>query len=55
LTFLAEELEMAEARFNLTRREVRGNKLVRKAKERDVGGKEEGRLMGSLGLDGRWY
>ena len=55
LTFLAEELEKAEARFNLTRREVRGNKLVRKAKERDVGGKEEGRLMGSLGLDGRWY
>ncbi|KAI9879838.1 MAG: hypothetical protein M1830_006861 [Pleopsidium flavum] len=55
LTFLAEELEKAEARFNLTRREVRGNKLVRKAKERDVGGKEEGSLMGNLGLDGRWF
>lgn len=55
LTFLTEELGKAEARFNLTRREVKGNKLVRKAKERDVGGKEEGRLMGRLGVDGRWY
>jgi len=54
LTFLADELATAEARFNLTRREVRGNKLVRKAKERGVGGKEEGKLMGDLGLAGRW-
>lgn len=54
LTFLADELATAEARFNLTRREVRGNKLVRKAKGRGVGGKEEGELMGELGLAGRW-
>lgn len=55
ISYLADELARAEARFNLTRREVRGNKLVRKAKPRDVGGKEESRLMGDLGLDGRWY
>lgn len=55
LTFLTDELARAEARFNLTRREVRGNKLIRKAKERDVGGKEDGNLMGELGLAGRWY
>ncbi len=54
LTFLAEELGKAEARFNLSRREVRGNKLVRKAKERKAGGKEEGKLMGELGSVGRW-
>ncbi len=55
LTFLTDELARAEARFNLTRREVRGNKLVRKAKARGVGGREEGKLMGDLGLGGRWY
>ena len=49
LTFLTDELAKAEARFNLTRREVRGNKLVRKVKER-----EEGKLMGELGVGGRW-
>ena len=54
LTFLKEELEKTEGRFNLTRREVRGNKLVRKAREKAVGGKDEGGLMGSVGLDGRW-
>lgn len=54
LTFLTDELARAEARFNLTRREVRGNKLVRKPKAKGVGGREEGRLMGDLGLDGRW-
>lgn len=54
LTFLKEELEKTEGRFNLTRREVRGNKLVRKAKEKAVGGKGEGGLMGSVGLAGKW-
>jgi len=28
---------------------------VRKAKARGVGGREEGKLMGDLGLGGRWY
>ena len=54
LTFLEEELEKTEGRYNLTRREVRGNKLVRRAREKAVGGKDEGSLMGSVGLDGRW-
>lgn len=54
LTFLKAELDKTEGRFNLTRREVRGNKLVRKVREKAVGGKDEGGLMGSVGLDGRW-
>ena len=28
---------------------------MRKAKARGVGGREEGKLMGDLGLGGRWY
>ena len=54
LTYLVEELDKAEARFNLTRREVKGNKLVRKAKVNEVGGKGEGALMGSVAADGIW-
>jgi hypothetical protein len=42
LTFLAEELEKAEARFNLTRREVRGNSwLGKRRKEMLVGRRRE--------------
>ena len=54
LTYLVEELDKAEARFNLTRREVKGNKLVRKAKLNELGGKDEGTLMGSVATDGIW-
>ena len=54
LTYLVEELDKVEARFNLTRREVNGNKLVRKAKVNEHGGKEEGALMGSVATDGIW-
>lgn len=54
LTYLVEELDKAEARFNLTRREVKGNKLVRKAKIDEHGGKEERALMGSVATDGIW-
>lgn len=52
-TFLAQELERTEARFNLTQRQVKGNKLVRKAKDASVG-KEEGTLMGQVSEEGIW-
>lgn len=54
MTFLAQELERTEARFNLTQRQVKGNKLVRKVKDVSVGGKEEGTLMGEVSEDGIW-
>ncbi len=54
LTYLAQELEKTEARFNLTQRQVQGNKLVRKAKDLSVGGREEGELMGEVAEDGIW-
>ncbi|KAI9715594.1 MAG: hypothetical protein M1812_005898 [Candelaria pacifica] len=55
LTYLAEELAAAEARFNQTRREIKGNKVVRKPKEKGVGGGSFGLLMGEVGQQGRWY
>ena len=55
LTYLIAELDKAEARFNLTRREVKGNKLIRKAKVNGLGGKNEGALTGSVAADGIWY
>ncbi len=55
LTYLAQELEKTEARFNLTQRQVKGNKLVRKAKDLLIGDKEEGKLMGEVAQDGSWY
>lgn len=55
MDFLLEQLRMAEARFNLTRREVKGNKLVRKAKSRALGGKDDDELMGQMALNGTWW
>ena len=53
LSNLAYELEKAEGRFNLTKREVKGNKLVRKAKV--IGGSAgEGVLMGEVAGEGTW-
>ena len=54
LTYLANELEKVEERFNLTTREVKGNKLVRKAKVKAVGGNEVGQLMGEVAVNGKW-
>ena len=54
LTHLIEEQDKAESRFSLTKREVRGNKLVRKAKATAVGGGDEGLLMGEVAADGIW-
>lgn len=55
LTFLTEQLELAESRFNLTRRAVKGNKIVRVPKENDAGGVEPDRLLGEMGRQGNWY
>ncbi|KAL9595917.1 MAG: hypothetical protein Q9219_006143 [cf. Caloplaca sp. 3 TL-2023] len=52
---LLQQLETVEAKFNLTRREVKGNKLVRKAKSRALGGKADDGLMGELALNGTWF
>ena len=54
-THLEYELARAESRYNLTKREVKGNRLVRKPKS--VGGSGsnvEGQLLGDLALDGAW-
>ncbi|KAL9000451.1 MAG: hypothetical protein Q9169_000968 [Polycauliona sp. 2 TL-2023] len=55
MDFLLEQLRTAEARFNLTRREVKGNKLVRKAKSRAMGGKDDDELMGQMAANGTWF
>ena len=54
LTYLGEELAGTECRFNLTKREAKGNKLVRKAKADETGGKESSTLMGDIATDGTW-
>ncbi|KAJ9636816.1 hypothetical protein H2199_007810 [Coniosporium tulheliwenetii] len=55
LTFLSEELAKAEASFNQTRRAISGNKVVRVAKAHDVGGGDNGRLLGDVGGNGSWF
>ena len=54
LTYLVHELERTERRFSLTKREAKGNKLVRKAKADETGGKEAGSLMGDIAANGTW-
>ena len=55
LDYLAQELERTEARFNLTQRQVEGNKLVRRPKDASAVGKDEGALMGEVAEKGIWY
>ena len=55
LDHLVKALEWAECRFNLTKREVKGNKLVRKAKSAGAGGKEGTGLMGDIAPSGAWF
>lgn len=55
LPYLLEQVHLAESRFNSTQREVRGNKVVRVPKERDLGGGESSSLMGSIGEPDRWF
>ena len=55
MTYLADELDKTEGRFNLTRRVIRGNKLVRKAKVDGVNGQDKTALMGKLADVGLWF
>ena len=55
MTYLVDELERTEARFNLTRRVIKGNKLVRKAKIDGVNGQGKTALMGKLADVGLWF
>ncbi|KAB8337321.1 hypothetical protein FH972_021621 [Carpinus fangiana] len=55
LPYLLEQVHAAESRFNLTQREVRGNKVVRVPKDGALGGGEASTLMGSIGSKDRWY
>lgn len=55
LTHLTQELDRTECRFNLTKREAKGNKLVRKPKADETGGKDSGTLMGDIATNGTWY
>lgn len=54
-TYLAEQLKLAESRFNFTRREVKGNKIVRVPKDKAVGGGDVTKLMGQYGREGNWW
>ena len=54
LDFLKDQLAAAEARFNLTQREVRGNKIARAPKSKDAGGAENAQLLGEIGRLGNW-
>jgi hypothetical protein len=55
MVLLSEQLAAAEVRFNFTQREIVGNKVVRKAKKKAVGGGEYGGLVGKVGRMGNWY
>ncbi len=55
LTTLARRLENTESRFNLTKREVKGNRLVRKARVNTANGRNRGVLMGEVAADGIWF
>ena len=55
MTYLIDELAKTEGRYNLTRRVVKGNKLVRKAKIDGVNGQDERALMGNVADDGLWF
>ncbi|KAG8526513.1 uncharacterized protein KY384_008713 [Bacidia gigantensis] len=55
LSYLQKELEKVKSRFSLTKREVKGNRLVRKAKTNAAGGREDGALMGQVAENGTWH
>ena len=54
LATLSLELQKTENRFNLTKREVSGNKLVRKARLQATDGTKDGVLMGEVASNGIW-
>ncbi|KAI9794709.1 MAG: hypothetical protein M1833_007366 [Piccolia ochrophora] len=55
LTYLSEQLASAASRFNLTRREIKGNKVIRKARASGFDIDEQGLLMGDIGRQGNWF
>ncbi|MCJ1463539.1 hypothetical protein MMC07_002147 [Pseudocyphellaria aurata] len=55
LTYLTQELERIEDRYNLTQRVAKGNRLVRKAKIDGTKGSHPGALMGRIADNGLWY
>lgn len=54
LSFLAEQLAATEARFDLTRREVAGNKVVRVPKNPGISNTEIAPLLVDVGSVGTW-
>ena len=56
LTYISEELVRVQERYSLTRRKVKGNKLIRKIKEAGIGGGQgdESPLMKPISEAGRW-
>ncbi|KAL9040378.1 MAG: hypothetical protein Q9214_004507 [Letrouitia sp. 1 TL-2023] len=52
---LVEQLANVESRYNLTRRVVKGNKLVRKAKALKIDGQSDDALMGDVASNGTWH
>ena len=50
MTYLAQELERTENRFNLTQRQIKGNKLVRKKKDQGAGGRALTEQVASQGI-----
>jgi hypothetical protein len=55
LTDLTIQLHDAEARFNITRREMQGNKVIRVPKEKAATIGEVSGLNGEVGRNGTWY
>lgn len=55
MTYLTQELEKIEDRFNLTQRVAKGNRLVRKAKIDGAKESDTGALMGRIADDGLWF
>lgn len=55
MTFLTRELERTEKRYSLTKREVKGNKLVRKAKSDAASDGDGGNIMSNVQADGTWF
>lgn len=54
LTFLLEELQVVEQRFNATTRDFTGNKVVRKPR-RLHGTQASSTLLGDVGREGNWF
>ena len=54
LTDLTIQLHDAEARFNITRREMQGNKVIRVSREKATINGEVSGLNGEVGRNGTW-